>query len=86
MTMPEDLTTAILCARVADRISNRRDGIIDLSSGRVHLREELFHKVFNTWIVEPHTDGRLEYHIHKVDGVAVFCLAEKEDGHVQDNA
>lgn len=82
MTVPENLATAILCARVADGLSGQHNGIIDLSSGRVHLREELFHKVFNTWIVEPHTDARLEYHIHNVDGVAVYCLVEKEDGHV----
>lgn len=78
MTMPENLSTAILCARVADGLSGQHDGIIDLSSGRVHLREKLFHEVFNTWIVESHPNKRLEYHIHNVDGVTVFCLADKE--------
>jgi len=83
--MEDVLTSAANLARMAAGLTND-DGIISISAsfgeGSVHLTEQTFHQMFNTWMVEENSSYEdLEYHIHKVGGVKVFCLADKEAPH-----
>jgi len=81
MTISKDVTTAILCARIAGQLYEN-DWFINLSRGGVFVTAEFFHKTFNTWYVEESVVFDEAFHCHNVDGVKVYCLVEKEDGHV----
>ena len=78
MNIPEELNTAITCARIAADIYKQRPWFINLSRNGVFVFEEFFHDIFKTWYVEEALEDN-EYHCFNVDGVKVYCLVQKEE-------
>lgn len=79
--MDDVLTSAANLARMAADLTNNA-GIISISAsfgeGKVHLTERMFHELFAAWDSYTPEKSEYVYHIHKVGGVKVFCLADKE--------
>lgn len=74
--LPEEITTAVLLAPLMKRLD--KAGVMPLPEGSVRVSPEVFHNAFSTWI-EDRLGGGFVYHIHKVNGVKVYCLFfEKE--------
>lgn len=79
--LPVELNTAVLCSRIAGQLYEDKPWFIELSKNGVHVTKEFFHNAFDTWYTESPENIGSDYHIHNVDGVKVFCLAEREAPH-----
>lgn len=82
--MDDVLTSAANLARMAADLTNNA-GIISISAsfgeGEVHLTWRMFHELFAAWDSYTPEKSEYVYHIRNVDGVKVFCLAEREAPH-----
>ena len=77
--LPVELNAAVLCSRIAGQMYEGKPWFIELSKNGVYVTEEFFHETFNTWYVEAAYNVNSDYHIHKVDGVKVYCLVSRGD-------
>lgn len=77
--LPAELDAAVLCSRFAGRVYEDKPWFINLSRDGVFVAEEFFHNTFNTWYVEAADNVNSDYHIHKVAGVKVYCLVQREE-------
>ena len=79
--MEDVLTSAANLARTAAELTND-GGIISISAsfgeGEVHLTGRMFHELFAAWDSYTPEKSEYVYHICKVGGVKVCCLADKE--------